>query len=128
MTHVVDKDVQRFLVGLADQFSGVVLVLRLVNPTLEVVLERLLSPWALGGVRDRCEGRRRTVLLPPAQHGVEVERQRAVPAHGVAEDGLAGEVLFNRERVSIFLLTRKGGKGETSVQRDRVMDYKRSEN
>lgn len=93
ITHIVDEDVQRLLVGLADELSRVVLVLRLVDAALEVVLERLLSPRALGRVRDRREGGRGAVLLPPAQHGVEVERQRAVPAHGVAEDRLAAQIL-----------------------------------
>ena len=111
MTHIVDEDVQGLFVCLADELGRVVLILRLLEAALEVVLERLLAPRALGRVRDRRKGGRGAVLLAPAQHGVQVKRQRAVSAHGMSEDRLATEVLRAKRAFTRALIpTDNGGR------------------
>lgn len=80
-THHVNEGVQRTLPVL-DQLSGIVLLPLLLVIT-QVSGEGLLTPGAVDGVGD---GRERADTLEHA--GVlEVQRQGAVAAHGVAADG-----------------------------------------
>lgn len=81
---------------LRDEFRGVILLLGLLNAALEVPAERALAPGAIHGVRDWCEGGAGTVRPRAAQERVEVDGQRAVSAHRVPEDRLAGEVLAGK--------------------------------
>ncbi len=78
-------DQERGLGGLRlDQFAGVVPALGL--PVLaQIVAERLPAPGTLHGRGDRRESRDRAIGL----RRPEVERQRPVAAHRVAEDALA---------------------------------------
>ena len=54
----------------------------------QVAAERLLAPWAAARGRDGRERRKRLVLLRMTMG----ERERAVPAHRVAEDPLTLQV------------------------------------
>lgn len=93
-TYVVNEDVHGLPAELLDQLCRVVLLLGLFDAALKVAGKGLLAPRAAYRVRDGRERGARAVLLRPAQDGGEVERERAVPAHGVPEDGLAGQVLL----------------------------------
>lgn len=92
-THVVDEDVHGLLAHLGDELRRVVLAARLLDAALEVPAERLLAPRAVDRVGDGREGRGGAVLPRATELRVEVERERAVPAHGVPKDRLAREVL-----------------------------------
>jgi len=72
-----------------DEFSRIVLFLGFFNAALEIAFERLLPPWAIDGVADRREGRRRAVLVRP---GGEVQGEGAMAPHAVPENRLACEI------------------------------------
>lgn len=76
-----------------DDLRGVVPLPRLLDAALEVPVEGGLPPRTVHGVRDRRKGGAGAVLFRARTHRVQVNRQRAVPAHRVPEDRLAGEVL-----------------------------------
>ena len=78
---------------LRDQLRGIVLLLRLFNSTLQVAIERLLSPWAVDRVGDGSESGYGPILLRSRAQGVEVYSQSAMSTHGVSKDRLAREVL-----------------------------------
>lgn len=91
VTYVVNQDLH-FALRRLDQIRRVVLAPRLVDAALQVAAERLVAPRALRRVRYRRECGARAVLVRAAERG-EVQGERAVAAHGVPADGLAGEVL-----------------------------------
>lgn len=74
------------LLDSADEVGRIVPPAGLLDPTLQVSLERLVTPRTFRWVRNRCE--RAGGAVRPRVRG-EVDRQRAVPAHAVPKDGLA---------------------------------------
>lgn len=92
-THVVHENVHRSLSELQNELSSIVLLFGFLNATLQIAFERLLTPRAIDGIRDRCECRARAILLRAMANRVQVDGECAVSSHRVSEYRLAREIL-----------------------------------